>query len=203
MIAESERDRDFSVIIISLLKGVLYREEDPVKWNGLMTRQSGIRDYMGVMGLELRLHEDEGFAYLARSLDDSESGNLPPLVSRRQLSYPVSLLLALLRERLAEQDSVRGYERLILSRDEIIGMIKTFLPSGTNEVKIIDQIDSYINKTVDLGFLRRMKSEGESFEVRRILKVFIDAQWLSEFSDKLNEYIRVPRGTGESEEAIS
>ena len=43
----------------------------------------------------------------------------------------------------------------------------------------MDRIDAHINKLVELGFLRRLKSSGQvkSFELRRILKTFVDAQW--------------------------
>lgn len=40
-------------------------------------------------------------------------------VARRQLSYPVSLLLVLLRKKLAEHDALAGDPRLILSREQI------------------------------------------------------------------------------------
>ena len=54
----------------------------------------------------MRLRRD-----LAQRADEDGSA-LPRLVPRRQLSYPVSLLLALLRKRLAEADAAGG-ERLI------------------------------------------------------------------------------------------
>ena len=49
-------------------------------------------------------------------------------------------------------------------------------------------------KVVDLGFLRRLKPAGGSgqdrghYEVRRILKAFVDAQWLAEFDARLEVY---------------
>ena len=47
---------------------------------------------------------------------------------------------------------------------------------------------------VDLGFLRRLKPAAGSaqdrgnYEVRRILKAFVDAQWLAEFDARLEVY---------------
>ena len=47
---------------------------------------------------------------------------------------------------------------------------------------------------VDLGFLRRLKpaagaaAGAASYEVRRILKVFVDAQWLAELDARLALY---------------
>jgi hypothetical protein len=103
------------------------------------------------------------------------------------LSFPVSLLLALLRKKLAEFDASGGDTRLVLSRDELVELVRVFLPDGSNEAKLIDQIEISINKVVELGFLRKLKpavacgDRPASYEVRRILKAFVDAQWLAEF----------------------
>jgi hypothetical protein len=201
MTEESDSRNDLSIILILLLKGVLYRDMNEKLWDKLLDLQASVRDYVRLISIELIINENEGFAYL-RQIDNENSGGLPSLIVKRQLSYPVSLLLALLRKRLAEHDASSGDSRLILGRDEIIEMIKTFLPSGTNEAKIVDQIDSYINKAVDLGYLRRLKSDMVKFEVRRILKAFIDAEWLNEFDTRLSEYIALNRKTTEAAEEM-
>lgn len=110
-------------------------------------------------------------------------------MSRRQLSYPVSLLLALLRRKLTEHDAVSSEERLILSRDDIVDMMRTFLPAGVNEARLVDQIDAHINKVIELGFARRLRNESSKIEIRRILKAFVDAQWLNEFDQHLQAYL--------------
>jgi len=103
-----------SPLLIHLLKGVIHREGKALLWQNLLKLQGGVRDYMKLLGLELLIFEDEGFAYLVNKQADEEENALPRLISRRQLSYPVSLLLALLRKRLAEQDAHSSDERLIL-----------------------------------------------------------------------------------------
>jgi hypothetical protein len=113
---------------------------------------------------------------------------LPRLVVKRQLSFPVSLLLALLRKKLAEFDATGGDTRLILSRDHVVELVRVFLPSGTNEARMVDQLDAHLNKICELGFLRRLRGNDNLFEVRRILKAFVDAQWLGEFEQRLAEY---------------
>lgn len=182
---------DLSPLLISLLKGVLYREDDPPLWQSLTDQQVAVRDYIQVLGLELILDEAEGYAYLRQRQEDgdNERSSLPRLIPRRQLSYPVSLLLALLRKRLAEFDASSGDARLILSRDQLVELLRLFLPEGTNEARLIDRIDSHISRVVELGFLRRLRGQQEPlYEVRRILKAFIDAQWLNEFDQRLAEY---------------
>ena len=72
--------------------------------------------------------------------------------------------------------------------------MRVFLPDSPNEARLIDQIEAHINKVVDLGFLRRLKPAGGSaagpaaYEVRRILKAFVDAQWLADFDTRLAAY---------------
>jgi len=40
----------------------------------------------------------------------------------------------------------------------------------------------------ELGFLYRLRGQEQQFEVRRILKAFVDAQWLSDFDQRLKDY---------------
>lgn len=177
-------------LVVPLLKGVLYRESDPAQWQALLGLQPGVRDYVAVLGLQLMLDEAEGFAYL-RSLpepDDDAAPRLPRLIVRRPLSFPVSLLLALLRKKLAEFDAGGSDTRLILTREQVAEMIRVFLPEGSNEAKLIDQIDSHLNRIADLGFVRRLRGQDNTIEVQRILKTFVDAQWLAQFDERLAGY---------------
>lgn len=188
---------DLSVLLISLLKSVLYRDGDERQWAALLNLQVQVRDYAAVLNLDLVLDEAEGHAFLRsrpEPADDDPAPRLPRLVARRPLSFPVSLLLALLRKKLAEFDAGGGDTRLVLSRDDIVELVRVFLPDGPNEARLIDQIESTINKVVELGFLHKLKPAGgasagaTSYEVRRILKAFVDAQWLAEFDARLASY---------------
>jgi hypothetical protein len=188
---------DLSSLVIPLLKGVLYRDDDASLWSALLDLQARVRDYVAVLNLELVLDEAEGYAFLRSrpTGEDSTASALPRLVPRRPLSFPVSLLLALLRKKLAESDAGGGDTRLILSREQIVELIRVFVPAGSNETKLIDQIETHVNKIVELGFLRRLKPaagkrEGQAaaFEVQRILKAFVDAQWLADFDAQLAAY---------------
>lgn len=192
-------DHNLSEVVVPLLKGVLYMADNPAQWNALLDLQFRVRDYVAVLGLELMLDEAEGYAYL-RSLpedEDPDSPKRPRLVARRQLSFPVSLLLALLRKKLAEFDAQGGDTRLILSRDEVVELIRVFLPEGSNETRLIDQVGTHLNKVADLGFVRRLRGQADTFEVRRILKAFVDAQWLAEFDQRLADYRQHLTQTGE------
>jgi hypothetical protein len=188
---------ELSQLLVHLLKGVLYRDDDEKLWASLLRLQARVREQAVVLLLDLVLDEAEGYAYLKSRPDPDESDaapRLPRLIARRPLSYPVSLMLALLRKRLAEFDASGGDTRLVLSREEIAELMRVFLPDGSNEARLIDQVDATISKVVDLGFLRKLKPAAGSaqdrghYEVRRILKAFVDAQWLAEFDARLEVY---------------
>lgn len=184
---------DLRAVVIPLLKGVLYQDSDGTGWNALLSLQARVRDYVDVLGLELVLDEAEGYAFLRapRYDEDDPRHKLPRLVARRPLSFHVSLLLALLRKKLAEFDASGAETRLVLQRSEIVELIRVFLPDSTNEARLVDQVDTHINRVSELGFLRRLKtqpSEEPTFEVRRILRAFVDAQLLSDLDTKLGEY---------------
>ena len=191
--ASATASPDLSTLAITLLRGVIYREGDGRLWDALLALQVRLREYMAVLGLDLIVDEAEGYAFLKGRRDSAEDGTkaeMPRLVARRPLSFPVSLLLALLRKKLAEFDAGGGDTRLVLTRDDIAELMRVFMPQSTNEAKVMDQLESNINKIVDLGFLKRLNATtgSPSFEVRRILKAFVDAQWLADLDARLTLY---------------
>ncbi len=177
-----------SVVVVSLMKGIADRESDPVLWQSLIGIQARVRDFVACLGLDLVLDEAEGFAYLRQRPAEAGVPELPRLVPRRQLGYQVSLMLALLRKKLAEFDATSGETRLILGRDDIVEMMRLFLAETANQVRLNDKIGADLNRVVDMGFLRRLRGTNDRFEVRRILKAFVDAQWLADFDQRLAAY---------------
>lgn len=210
---------ELSLLMVHLLKSVLYRDDDERLWAALLRLQARVREQAAVLLLDLVLDEAEGYAFLRSrpDPDDAEGApRMPRLVARRQLSYPVSLMLALLRKRMAEFDAGGGDTRLVLSRDEIAELMRVFLPDGSNETRLVDQVDATLSKVVDLGFLRRLEPSAGSgqasasasdrtrhkghFEVRRILRAFVDAQWLAEFDARLETYRTALAASGANKE---
>jgi hypothetical protein len=182
-------DDKLSRVLVVLLKGVLHQEDDPPTWQALLSLEARVRDHLEVLGLELLVDEPEGYAFLRQRAQPEEAPELPRLIPRRQLSYPVSLLLALLRKKLAEFDAGAGETRLVLSREQIVELMRVFLADTSNEAKLMDKLDTHLNKVVELGFLRRLRGGKDAqFEVRRLLKAFVDAQWLQDLEQRLSDY---------------
>ena len=184
---------DLSQAVTQLMKGVVYRDTHEKAWRHLLSLQSQVRDYVAVLGLLVVIDEAEGYAFLRQRPGDDpdEASPLPRLIPRRSLSFHVSLLLALLRKKLAEFDAGGDQTRLMLTREQIAETLRVFLPPSSNEARLADQIDTHIGKCADLGFLRPVKDSGQQvFEVRRILKAFVDGQWLADFDARLADYLR-------------
>lgn len=177
-----------SLALIALMKGVIEREPEPAVWQAVLELQARIRDYVAVLGLELVVDEAEGYSYLRQRPAQEGDAELPRLVPRRQLGYQVSLLLALLRKKLVEFDAASGDTRLILSREEIVEMMRLFMPDTANQVRLLERIDASINRVIDMGFLRKLRGISDRFEVRRILKAFVDGQWLADLDARLKMY---------------
>jgi hypothetical protein len=191
---------DLPLVVTHLMKGVVYADTHEKVWRHLLPLRAQVRDYVAVMGLTVVVDEAEGYAFL-RSLSEDEDSErtIPRLIPRRALSFHVSLVLALLRKKLAESDASGAETRLILTREQLVEMVRLFLPDSSNEVRLVEQIDAHLNKIVELGFLRRVTGQQDVYEVRRILKAFVDGQWLAEFDQRLTEYVAQLTGSGDDE----
>jgi len=185
---QGQPQESLSGALIALMKGVTYRDSDEPHWQNLLRVQSQVRDYVSVLGLELVLDESEGYAYLKQRPSIDGEAEMPRLVPRRQLGYQVSLLLVALRKRLAEFDAKSGDTRLVMSGDDLAELVGVLSPPSANEAQFRDRMGTHINKVVELGFLRRLRGGDDQFEVQRILKAFVDAQWLGDFEARLAEY---------------
>ena len=128
---------DLSSAVIPLLKGVVYRDTHDRPWQHLMQLQPQVRDYVATLGLTVVIDEAEGYAFLRQRPADEDTDDdkqLPRLIPRRSLSFPVSLLLALLRKKLAEFDAQGGDTRLMLTRAQLIETFaSSCLPQATRQ----------------------------------------------------------------------
>ncbi|MDO5116821.1 MAG: DUF4194 domain-containing protein [Synergistaceae bacterium] len=199
---DNDRGRRFSRLLITLYKGVLYKERDEALWRDLGEFTGMVIDHFAPLGLRLVKDDNEGYAYVAYPPEgeaaDSEEEPLPRLVAKRQLSFGVSLMLALLRKRMAEFDTAGEGTRLIVSRGEIVEIMRPFMPESTNEAKLADKIDTALNKVKELGFIRQLRNNAAHYEVLRILKAYVDAKWLADFDSRLEAYKGYGRsGAGE------
>ena len=190
-------ERAAAATIIHLMRGVLYKETNEDAWLVLEHQAGQIRDHFDTIGIDVIVDDVEGYAYLRARPDEEGVDPLPRLVRRRSLTYNVSLLLVLLRRRLVEFETTGGLGKLVLTTEQIIEMLRLFQAESTNDARVVDQAETTIRKTEELGFLRRLRGQTGHWEVRRILKAYVDAQTLSNFARKLQEYAGNADDTGQ------
>jgi len=182
-------NNDARTAIILLLKGLFYKTDNEKAFFELVTNSYGaIVEYFETIGLDVVIDEEDGYAYLKNRVYEDDEESLPKLLSSRELSYKVSLLLMLLRKRMVDFDMQNENERAIVSKEDIISELLFFLDIKFNEVKMQKEIESTIKKVEELGFLKKLKTHDESYEIKSAIKSFVDAKWLNDFDAKLQEY---------------
>jgi len=188
---EASKENLFSRALVALMKGPISQDEHSQTWQTVIEQRAQIGDYVGQIGLRLIVDEVDGYAFLRQHdrLDGEEE--LPRIVQRQPLSYSVSLLLVLLRKRLLEFDESSGDRRLVLSRDQIIEMVSIFRQETSDQARLHDDIVHDIERVREYGFLRRLSGSGDDYEVQRIIRSVIDAEWLSEMNGKLEQYFLI------------
>ena len=181
--------KPYSKAVVKLLKGVV--ENNDTIWSDILTYQTEIQDYISLMGLELILKKDEGFAFIKqRTIDDAKTVNL---VSRRQYGFELSVMLVVLRQMLEDFDSNPTLSQATdkyVTAFEIKEETEMFLPSTYNKAKFEKELDYNIERLVDFGFLIAPKSnDGETrYKIHRIIKEKVTLDDLLDFKKQLNDY---------------
>lgn len=183
--------KPYSHILVALLKGIVYSHNEKV-WNELLKpeNEADVQKYFADINLELIIDKSEGYAYLKQRQSEDEEEEAPKLIERRQLNFHVSLLCLLLRKHLIENDREGESSKAILTREEIIQLVKPFYKETTNEANQQKQIEAAMKRVIDEGFLRKMKTEDEQYEINRIIKAFVNADVVKDSLDKLQTYAR-------------
>lgn len=193
--------KNYSSALIALLKGIVYSHQEEI-WNTLMQPENerDVRNYFADIHLDVIIDKAEGYAYLKQQqmVEGEEAGggeannqeSVSKLIRRRPLTFPVSLLCLLLRKHLIENDQTGESTKAILSREEIESQMKLYMKESSNEANTRRQMDIAINKVIDEGFLRKMKTDQEQYEVNRIIKAFVNADRVSEWLERYKEYAK-------------
>ncbi len=181
--------KPYSKAIVLLLKKTV--ENNSSVWDDIIMYQEDIQNYLSVIGLELVIKKEEGFAYLKQIvMEDDSTLNL---VQRRQLSFEVSIVLIVLRQVLEDFDNnptdTTSTEKII-SDNEIKDEIRMFLPEKYDKVRFERELERYIQTVVDLGFLKEVKRNDNEvrYRIHRIIKEKITLEDLDSFKRKLDEY---------------
>ena len=114
----------FEKVAISLLKGIVYKEDDIKLWEALIENEQLIREYFSKINLELIIDKD--FAYLQDLNEEFK------LTRKTKLSFFASFLLVLLREELLKEND-------IITKDDIYQKFSIYIENKDEKNYIIAQ----------------------------------------------------------------
>ncbi len=208
-------------VAVKLLQGPVYRtNSNDSTWNLLKTWNSDIQDYFSKIGVFVFVEDSDGYAFLkqkngldeeAELGDDEDAENentgksdidyskIPRLIKSYPLSMELSLLCVILREALDQFDTSQdSSSMLVMKESEIKDRLVTFMPEKSDQTRVYSKMDEYLNRLVDLTFLRELKRDDDKteikydreFEVRRIIRGKVNAEFLEEFKKRLEEVNR-------------
>lgn len=168
-----------------LLRGPLFDDEEEL-WHKLSIYKTELIMWFEQIAVELIIDQRDGYAYL-KQLELDDKGNTVGLVQRRPLSYEVTLLCVILRKMLDEFElNDTSNRNLYITRKLLRVELETFFKEKANRMKLIKELNRYIEEVAELGYLKKLKtdttaSEDDRFEVRRILKARFDEDTLQYF----------------------
>lgn len=202
---EENDERECAAVCVKLLQGPLYRlGPNDQTWALLEMWQGEISKYFAVIGVKVVIENADGYAYLAQ-----KETNLPKLIKEYPLSPEISFLCVILREALDQFDSSENVSSmLVMKESEIRDRIATFFPDSekSDQTKMYRKLDEYLNRLVELSFIREINAESSQnlnvnenhereFEIRRIIRSKVNAEFLEEFKNRLTE---ITNETGEN-----
>lgn len=168
-------------------------DNDDSLWEELLLYQIQLTEYFEKIGLILIVDKEEGFAFL-KQIELDENGSTIGLVRRTPLGFEVSVICILLRELLEEHDSGDSLSKnFFIRHQQLREHVELFFKEKANRVKFLKNIDSYINKLIEIGFLK-IKENSDTvdlrlYQVKRILKAKISFAEMEEFKQRLENYV--------------
>jgi len=192
--------KDWSIVAVKLLQGVLYSDENKSDWGALAKFRDELQNYFARIGLLLVVNESEGYAYLRQIEEndilgnDNQNGmkyhNVPRLFRRSQLSYAVTMVCVLLRQRIHDFDerlSNLDDECCVVEEGELFEDWKKLIPDMPDEKKTKGQFDTVINKLKNIQFIKQIGEQAGRWEIRRILKARIPLEKLEDLLQQLQK----------------
>ncbi len=180
--------RERGIAAVQLLQGVVYQDDEST-WAIVLNNESDLGDYFCEIGLTLIIDRAEGIAYLRQFADDERSDGyekLPRLFRRSPLTYEATLLCVLLRDeyRKFEEEDLDN-ERCVVEVEALFDIWKSLFPSNSDEVTLRKKLETTLRQLEKLKFVSKLKSDAESWEVRKLLKARLPIDELERLRERL------------------
>lgn len=174
-----------AAVKVRLLQDAVY-SDDMELWAALSRYRQHIENYFQEIGLQLVIHEEDGFAYLKQA-DLEEGTAIPRLFRRDKMTRGVAVVGVILRECLLRFDeTIHDESRLTLGKDEIIEMVAPFFPETNDKIRSDNKIELAIHRAEHMGLLRKVAgASDERYEVRRIIKARFPVEILKSLREQL------------------
>jgi hypothetical protein len=196
--AELPEFREWGIAAVRLLQGVVY-DDDPRTWGLVLSSQPQLASHFARLGLLLAIDEPEGFAYLRQLREDELPegyDRLPKLFRRSRLGYDDTLLCVLLRDELRRfEEEQPQEERCVIETVTLFERWRSLSQAQHDDVRARRDLALALARLGDLGFVRKVSDEPETWEIRRILKARLSAAELEGLREKLAGAAR-PREKG-------
>lgn len=200
-------------VIVHLVRGPLYQEENQL-WARLLREERVVRSHFHMMGLELVIDEDAGYAFLRNEQgDESEpvdedsatEAPLPSLMRRTPLSHLPTVMLLELRERLLRHDQAAdGTDHLYLDFKEILEFMQPYCDETGNEKKVEGRIRSAISRLTELSVLRQVNNRSDViYRVEPILRAKLPIDQIESIRDRLKSYSDDPAPSSDASDTSS
>lgn len=186
-----EKIKPYSKAIVRLLKGTVNKKDNV--WSDVILYKKQIADYINVIGLELVIQEEDGYAFVKQFVIDEDDNTLG-LVNRRAIGFEVSVVLVILRQMLEEFENnpieIQSATKYI-RKEDLKAEIERFLPQKYNTVQFLKDLDSHINKIVDLKYLKEVSENDEEpkYIIHKIIKDKVTLDTLNDFKIQLEAYV--------------
>lgn len=184
--------RERGIAAVRLLQGVVY-DDDKDTWTILLSNESDLTDYFCEIGLALVIDRADGLAYLRQFDEDERTAGyerLPKLFRRTPLNYEATLLCVLLREeyRKFEEEDLEN-ERCVVAVELMLEQWKTFFPANEDEIKLRKRLIAALNQLDKMKFVRKLKSESDTWEVRKLMKARVPIEQLEELRSRITKTV--------------
>jgi hypothetical protein len=189
--AKPTTHESYAPVIVKLLQGAVYDDNTKV-WNDLLQYQFEVSQYFEKIAVELIVEKQDGYAYIKQVPIDEEDNTIG-LVRRIPMKYELSLLCVLLRMLIDDFEvSNTDQHNLYISHKRLKEELEIFFKEKSHKVKMIKELDRYIEQAEGLGFLKAIDKDTKvkdeiQYEVRRIIKARITNDKLEEFKRKLQQ----------------
>lgn len=175
-------------IKVALLRGPLY-SEDASTWARVLQHRDALKLYFAQIGLELKLNEDFGYAYLDQIPADQLGGRFGALFNRRPLGFEPTVIGVALRDELLRRETTRlGEGPAVMTRDEIVDLVQAFLKESPDQVKERERWSAAVAAFAKLGFLKDLENEKEEFQLRPIIRARFEIETLHELKAALQKH---------------